>query len=92
MLRREMCCDVIDLASHNGKQTSFMGRVWEKLAWIYQERGLRICGVLARYLRAATFAGLELWIKGEVRYLPGSRSPGEKWWHLLALACGYGGA
>ena len=41
----------------------------ENFAWIYQERGLGICGVLATFSRAAPFAGSELWVKGEVRYL-----------------------
>ena len=42
-------------------------------------------------LASCTFAGSELRVTGEVRYLPDGRSSGEKWWHLLALSCGSGG-
>lgn len=45
----------------------------------------------ACYFHAScTFAGSELWVTGEVRYLPDGRSSGEKRWHLLALSCGSG--
>ena len=42
------------------------------------------------FYASCTFAGSELWVTGEVRYLPDGRSSGEKRWHLLALSCGSG--
>ena len=38
------------------------------------------------FYASCTFAGSELWVTGEVRYLPDGRSSGEKRWHLLALS------
>lgn len=50
---------MIDLASHDEKQTSFMERAWGKFAWIdIPEKGQGICGVLATCFASWNFCGV----------------------------------
>ena len=53
-------------------------------------KGFRDWWTACYFYASCTFAGSELWVTGEDRYLPDGRSSGEKRWHLLALSCGSG--
>ena len=66
MLRWEVRCDVIDQASHKGKQTSFIGRAWEKFCMDIPGKGSRDWWSACYFYASCTFAGSELWVTGEV--------------------------